>query len=204
MENIFEIFAIFGITGSILMLAVGFLIKSIINHFLQKDLENFKLKANFEIEKYKSEIQLENERHRIVFSKLHNERASVIKELYSKLDTMEQSIRSFMRPLKLRGKMPEEKEIKHSSKCYNEFVDFYRKNKFYFSKSTCEMINEVNANIMKVWGNAKSCENVEEFLLGKISEEKKEWINSWNDMNKKSKTLRELLEDEFRSILGVS
>jgi len=63
-----------GITG-IIVCGVVWLVKKLSEQLLKRDLE-----------KFKAELQKENKRFEIQFSKLQYERATVIKEIYKKID----------------------------------------------------------------------------------------------------------------------
>lgn len=71
--------------GSAVLLAIaGWLIRTIIQHFLAKDIEQYKFdirrQGEIELEKLKAALNIESLTHEITFSKLHNRRADVIDE----------------------------------------------------------------------------------------------------------------------------
>ena len=84
----------------ILLTAVGFLIKIFLNHNLTKDADNFRAdlqsradefriqlqsNASVQIEKLRATLQQTAIEHQIRFSKLHENRAEFIRDLYQRL-----------------------------------------------------------------------------------------------------------------------
>lgn len=75
------------VSGSaVLMGAVAWLIRSLVVHVLSEDLESFKTK-----------LQSAALEHQVRFTRLHENRASIIAELYSKLVALHDSASSFVR-----------------------------------------------------------------------------------------------------------
>jgi hypothetical protein len=72
--------------ASVLIGAIAWLIKSLMSHFMSKDIELYKnqLKSSseLEIEKLKNELKIQEQKHDVMFSKLHSKRIEVIDELY--------------------------------------------------------------------------------------------------------------------------
>jgi hypothetical protein len=66
--------------------AAAWLIRSLIQHFLSKDLEKFRLELTIQhdiaLERAKSDLQRLFREHEIRFSHLHEKRAEIIAELY--------------------------------------------------------------------------------------------------------------------------
>src|SRR5882672_1534189 len=69
--------------------AAGYLVKEIVSHRLSKQAEEFKVqlesRAAVEVERLKASLQLVATEHQIQFAKLHEKRALVIAELYTRL-----------------------------------------------------------------------------------------------------------------------
>jgi len=107
------------IAANTIMIAVlGFLARSVIQHFLSKDIEKFKSnlesEAKSELESYRSNLEKERIRLQISYSGIFEKQATVIIEMYKLILNFENKIRSFMTP------MDDLNEL------YGEFIDSYR------------------------------------------------------------------------------
>lgn len=88
---------------AILLAALTFLARSIILHWLGKDVESFKTTVNANaqrmIEEFKAQLAMTAREHQVRFESLHNKRAGAIEILYEKLvcarDSMERLVTSW-------------------------------------------------------------------------------------------------------------
>ena len=172
---------------------IGWFIKSLFGLYLQKDMEKFKATL------------LED---RIRFSKLHEKRAEIIAELYSKIVEIEIYLEEY--------KSLPEKEIKKQNEELIKIIEslkklyaFQLKNKIYFNKYQCSLLIKVIDHLHRL---------EKEHLLDYID---KNMPNIKESSKKEAKKIRELvkkgldkiekeiidvqanLEKEFRNILGV-
>ncbi len=196
------------ITGSsIIIAAVAWLVKSIITHFLSKNIDSYKLEL-----KHNNDIALEDTRynlnltmkeHEAKMSSLYTKRADVVTELYVLLVKFINNAESFASPFEILGEPDKDKKLTSLSNSNNEFLEFYRSHKIYFSKGICEKIDALWKKAFKAnkqyafWrGCAKDCnENQKEHTEA--------WINAGKAMKDEIPSLLVLVEDEFRSVLGV-
>ncbi|WP_439695718.1 hypothetical protein ACFGVS_22900 [Mucilaginibacter sp. AW1-7] len=75
--------------GSFSIVAViGYLVKSLYEKFLQNDFEVYKHKLQIETEKVKINLDIQKAKSMIIFSKLYEERALIIKELYDNITSI--------------------------------------------------------------------------------------------------------------------
>ena len=144
-------------------------------------------------------------KEKIKFSKLHEERAKVIKELYEKLVIFEESMKSLTSPMKFYGDMKEKEKLKMSREKGHEFEVYYRKNKIYFDKKICDILEE----ILKEMKYSQITFSVypDEIDATKINEPKEKWderVSAWKRIVDKVPQLKEKLEEEFRIILVVN
>ncbi len=107
------------IAANTIMIAVlGFLARTILQHFLSKDIEKFKSnlesEAKSEIESFRSNLEKERIRLQISYSGIFEKQATVIIEMYKLILDFENKIRSFMTP------MDDLNEL------YGAFIDSYR------------------------------------------------------------------------------
>lgn len=160
--------------------AVAYIAKAIINNWINKDIERYKIELN--------RLSLE---HQIKFSKLHNDRAEVIKNLYSKLDD-----------LKLKLEIVLDKNsysvFDNQDELYIilDFLDYYAKNKIYFNRDICFNFEEIEAIMGILQGLGFMTESTTT-----LDEKAVELINML--IKEEIPKLKATLEDEFRKLLGV-
>ena len=116
--------------AGVLFAIVGFLTRSIILHFLNKDIE--KHKYNLE------RIALE---HSVRFTKLHEKRAEVIEKLYSKYIDFDLAIFKFIESDNNEWKKELEKEAKIAGDTY---FDYSKDKNLFFPEETSELINKIS------------------------------------------------------------
>jgi len=174
---------------------LAFLIKSITAHFLNKDFAKYKLKLNQLLEE-----------HKIRYSKLHEERAIVIKNVYQYLDRAIDSTQSLINPIQWSGEKNIEEKRKIAVEYSNIFIRYYSENKIFFSNKTCLTLNEITKELKesfkKYWAKElfeKSSGNVQDFGTKSIDN----WNQAWEKINKNVPEAQKRLADEFRTILGV-
>src|SRR5437660_9069332 len=86
--------------GSAILAAAAWLIRTALNHALDRDTEAFKARlkadADIETEKLRSSLQMVAYEHQIRFSNLHAKRAEVIAEIYCQMVEVEQHGQRFV------------------------------------------------------------------------------------------------------------
>lgn len=175
--------------------ALAWLTRSLITHFLSRDVERFK-----------SQLQLSTLERQIRFSQLHEKQATVVAQLYQKLlhakfgfQTLRQS----------KAKDFDEKDRKIALKvletCLDAFV-FSVQNELYFEEALFQKISEANLRLMKTVGFytgmddiLSSFENVPEERRRILAET---LVGGWRDFEDEITPLLEGLKREFRSLLG--
>lgn len=168
---------------------IGFLVKSLIKLYINKDIERFK-------------SQLLQEQIR--FSKLHEERANVIKDLYGKLRDLELAMNKLVVPLELTGQPKKEALLPKVTEAGNEFLNYYNKNRIYFSKRMCALIDKINKEFREMYVDWQV---YQPHTLDAPDVNQDDRIRRWSEIWKKSEKdipeLREQIEEEFRTLLGV-
>lgn len=200
---------------TIIYLLVGtgiltYIIKRYISFIFDKDLDKFRSQLNLEVESYKATLQLENEKNRIKFLKLHEKRGIVIEEFYQKLISMESSMRSFITPMQWVGEKSKDEKKKMASVDYSKFIDYYTKNKIFFQKPICKIIDEIDQEVKKAFTDftlypSYPTEKAPPSIFNARDQKKRIelWQKAWDNISQKIPVLKEQLEDEFRIILGV-
>lgn len=118
--------------SAILISAIAWLVRSLVVHHLNKDVDIFKnnLQHTSKVEAHK-------------LSLLHEKRAEVVAELYQLLIEFVSAAHSFASPIEYAGEASkDEKGIlyqQHAAK----FRNYYIKNKIYFSRSICNAVDDI-------------------------------------------------------------
>jgi hypothetical protein len=194
---------------AIVIAAIGWFVRSLIGHFLSKDVESFKQRlqseSTVELERLRHSLRLIVSEHEKQIHLLHERRAEVIAELYARLKEFVGAAASFASLVEWKGEpTKEEKAAKLADKAY-EFHHYFQAKRIFFSEDVCAKVDtvfqEVHAASMKyrVWlahskdGGGRAYEKMDEA-----------WTEAWDTMKDKVPPLVAAVEAEFRSLLGVS
>lgn len=210
----------------LLLIVIGFFGKKIVEFFfsqtievkkaeLNQNLEAFKqtltaqtqaqkLELDKNLETYKNTLQQISQENQIKFSKLHQERAAIIKEFYSKLAITEKSMNSYMAPFQPAGDPPMKEKSEVAAKDANDFLEYYRQNEIVFNNDTCAIIEKLNASFVKAWNEFNKYQRKMN-SGGFVSEEEinKSLAPYYNVLKKEIPELKGKLKEDFRKTLGV-
>jgi hypothetical protein len=219
--NVFEeILLAFG--GNALLLGVlAFLTRSLIQTWLAKDIKKFeaelqdkaatqlqrlrfdlKSQGDVSIEQLKSRLQQAALEHQVRFSKLHEERAEKIAELYKRI--VEQSAAGQRYVSERGGSTPSEKFFK-LHRDLEALDSFYETNRIYFPEHVSGLLARLLSTIKKPAGTAflysetDHVANTDEFREMRRQELKV----ALDAFETEVPAARKALEDEFRKMLGV-
>lgn len=200
---------LFAIGGNVALLAaVSWLIKSILTHFLSKDIEAYKLTLKAATEKALIE-------HDAVFRRLHEKRADVIAKLYSQFVEVGKCMNSINNSLHdqiSKGGSPEISAENSSDllKCLFPCWDYFSPNKLYFSAELSHKINDLLMKCITVASLAAVTQNQDlssvpfdfQNTLRSLDKEAIPDMTSKfvSDFNIASKEI----EDAFRTIVGIT
>lgn len=184
--------------------AFVFLAKILSKHLLSMDLEHFKaqLKADNEtaLERLKADLRIAAFQQETTFAKLHEKRAEVIAELYTKLTTVHGAMQKLLSPVELdrgAGRQQREREASDAAVAFSQYINIHQ---IYLEESLCELIGRFNHGIIKSWVIHK--ESLEPGRGGMdLPTERKE---AWEHLAKQVPPIRKEIEDTFRKILGLS
>lgn len=192
---------------AILVGAVAWLTRSIIIHFLSKDVETFKQQlthqSSLEIERVKHDLRLIAVEHEQRTALLHERRADVIAKLYQLLVEFLDAAESFAAVVEYSGESSKPEKAKTFNKKAFDFHQFFRANRIYFSEATCaavdELFREVGSSIsgFQLW---LGISQTQERAMEKMDQA---WSNAWDSIQKKVPPLLMIVQNEFRGILGV-
>lgn len=190
--------------GSITISAVIiFVSKAFFKQWLAQRVEVHKAELNKDVEEYKSNLQRIYNEHSIRFSKLHSERAEVIKILYYQLVEMENNIKSLSYFLQREERELSELDvlIDPLTTSINKYNDYAQKNRIFFNDEICLATKEIEAIVQILlsftqeilFKNQHDYDSEDKQCLEIIKVLSNEEIPKFKDQ----------LEKEFKTILGV-
>lgn len=191
------------------------LVKKIFEVFIDKDIEKYKDKLNQELQKFKNELKIVEIEKQVAYTRLHNDRAELIKQLYQKVAKLRINLSEFTRTLDNKLETREDDVEKNMNILFNE-VDslslFYSENKIYFN----EKIDVLMYSILLEYDFLISLKNIvfnplkyehkfnELYNNEKnIEQEVNKFKESLKESNGNEEKLLNELEIEFRKYLGV-
>ena len=181
------------------------LIKSIFNNLLSKDIENFKNELRRESEKELKETQhkldIITKEHEAKMTSLYSKRLDIIAELYRLLIEFLEHARAFASPFEFGEDSSKDEKLEVLSKSAKSFYQFFLVNKIYLSEGASGTINTLwekvfsSTNEFNFWRTSDNPEDAKDKI--------KAWREASNTMTKEVPPLLELVEKEFRFYLGV-
>jgi len=194
---------------AVVLAAIAFMLKSIINHYLSKDVEKYKCdlkhESDLKIEEFRVSLKMTAFEHEVRFSRLHDKRALVIAEMYEKLVGAINAVGDFASPAEFEGEPDKQEKWKVASGKYLEFYQYFNKRKIFLGESLCKQISEFSEKLYKPayeYSIFITHPTLGEQLPGRKFEA---WTNAWDSVSKDViPRAREALEKEFRGILGAN
>lgn len=206
--------------GVIIILAILLFGKKLIEYFFSETIELKKAELNQDLQNHKKLLEQENKNFQhsldlrlnefnIQFSKLHQDRAEVVKKLYHKIIELQSAMQVFTRRMHFVEEDAEkEKQVRidRVNKALPDFIDFYMPNKIYFNKELAEKLDKLARDYRtKGWDFAHMTSYLSEGTMSK--ELYQEYTRKTQEISELVKNefpkIIEDLEDEFRSLLGV-
>ena len=120
------------LTTPMFLSVLAFVAKSAVEKWLARNLE-----------KYKVELQSTAFEHQTRFTKLHEQRAAVITELYQRMDRIRQLWEASVRPLRLNVDPEPEQQQNEASRRSLELQEFYFQNKLFLEEELCTAMEDL-------------------------------------------------------------
>jgi len=211
-------------TGFIIS-AIAWLVRTIIKFLLEKDLVQFKSNLESQSSLSIKRFELEAEKKLIEYTSLHSKRASLVAEMYAKIYDLQGAITKLLYEYQYReirenvnkkrhhkrdpGKIvfgvhtlteDEEKVLKELSCSTSDFYIFYGRNKIYFSKTICNLIDRFATLASYMSFNYQNVALKDEHGELYVNPEIKK---VWDKAIEVIPELLSLMEQDFRKLLGV-
>lgn len=182
--------------------AAAWLTRSLVTHFLSKDVEKFKAELSLQhtlaIERARSDFQRLLKEHEIKFERLHEERAERVAELYQHIvetnDAVDGCLKAFEeKPNKIRSDLAVE-AIRRA----DQLAEYVTRNQIYFSRSLARELRELYTCLMDVGITYKMyCEDMRQ------NKDCSDFVNLLGEVQTDTRGALNTTEEEFRKLLGV-
>jgi hypothetical protein len=190
---------------AVLIGVLSWLAKSLLTHFLDKDIKRFELalksQTDLALEQFKSQQQLQALEHQVRFSRLHETRAELIASFYKKVVEFERYFKAHAHPEnQLLTSNENGKHSKAILALYGQLDLLYSENRVFFGVETCCLVdNLINAlcDIRDLNIRVPARDSRDGSPLEAIR------IPSWKSISTQIAPLKADLETNFRQILGA-
>ena len=184
--------------SAILLAAIAWLIKTIITHYLSKDIEVYKTTLRAETEKTLLE-------HDTIFRRLHSRRAEILAELYSKLAEAVSATTSFLSLVEWAGEPDKKEKYKIAMERIVDFFKYFDRRRIFLSEELCKQIDDFVDKIRDPTIDFSMYLDDPQYDSATAREKRKVWGSAWKSVSKTDvPNARKSLEQEFRKLLGVT
>lgn len=197
---------------------VAYIIQRIIDNSSNRKLEKYKQELDFTIRgyqltldrdlvRYKSDLNLHLSRQ----TSLHEKRLTIIDEMYKKLVQLDSTMRAMtgIHVVVEDGEKEQQERVNKAQEAFADYNNYFLFHKLYFNKATSELLESIRKEYFSANWDFFELKRMQSFTGGQLSKEGfKESYTKVQDASKRirediPKTL-EILEDEFRKLLGVT
>jgi hypothetical protein len=189
----------------VLVGAAAWLIKTVITERLARDAEEFKSRlkaeADTQIEKLKNSLQMAALEHQVRFSKLHERRAEVIAEVYKRLGEIYAEGRLVVYTMSRSGKLPEYFE-QYNAAYKNNWVlaRFIEDHRIFLPVRACDLLDKYVRTLNEAVIDTQVYGSVDNPTL--LQEKHEALRNALRTIEQDAPKIKQLLEQEFRALLG--
>lgn len=204
--NIGQVITDIGVSGA-LFAAVAWLGRSIVKHFLSKDIEKYKINLQAESQKelvrLQSSLQLVELEHQVRFSQLHERKVNIISQMYSRLVKLHRAATTFVKYYQSVGEQEKKDYLQQLRDAADSHDEYFDKHRIFFREELCSKIDDFNGNLSEAC--SKLAFFFEEAKVIEVSEEQlwEAWNRAMESMKKEIPVIKQLLEQSFREELGV-
>ncbi|HGF6575976.1 TPA: hypothetical protein ACF2YW_000558 [Bacillus cereus] len=187
------------------MQVLAWIVSTLIGSGIVKVIVDKKLSQVFtnQTEFYKAELGKINNRYQITFNKLHETRAEVIKDLYSRLVELELGVKNLIVPEGITYPKSENERSIAVIKNTIELEKFFKVNKLYFSTEICKLFEELELKMGKIIITFDTyyvfADKIKPEDIEPMEERKQEMMHCIE----KIPEIKSILETEFQKLLGV-
>jgi hypothetical protein len=196
------------VTGMLIWLTKSWIserLQNSIRHEYDQKLESYKSQLKYqtdsELERIKADLQIEAAKRNIQFSKIFDDIANTVAEVYSKLGAFKDSVGDYVNIMEWPGGPSKEERRKIVGEKMNEFLEYYKSRKIYLPEATAEKVDVFWQGLYEI--SIDFMYGVEQGGDERRKDDKDTWSKAYNYMSKHVPSVLKALEKEFRNILGV-
>ena len=194
-------------SGSVLLAAAAWLLKTVLTDRLTKDADAFrtqlKADADMEIERLKNSLQMVAVEHQVRFSNLHEERAKVIAQLYKRLVDAHWHARGFVFSSEHNRTPTQQEEFQKTAQEMFDVTFFIDQHRIYLPESVCTLLDKFVGDIRRIVHATGIFTHVQYPTVETLQQSEKTFTKAYEEFEKDIPAARRALEIEFRKILGV-
>jgi hypothetical protein len=153
-----------------------------------------------EIEQLKAQLQITTATHQIQFASLHAKIAEVVAEIYARIVRVKRAVTDYVKIMESSKEPSKEERRKVLAQAFGDFHDYCGTHRLYLPKESIKIVNYYDRLLF---------ETADEFMwLGEMPLAKgghhdvKAWSKAHRTIAETVPTLLEILEDDFRRLLG--
>jgi len=193
--DIWASIALSTISSSIFLGILAFLFKSLVGQLLSRDIEKFKIQLEksyaIELERLRVDLRKEAFEHETKFGNLHVKQMEIIAEVFRRLSKIETRFVWVVLPLFARtGKSHDDDQLKASFAEIIMFHEYFQENRIHLDRKLCDQIFRLEGMLSQLY----------------LSFNTENWTPNMERIGEaltEIPQLREVLESEFRRMLGV-
>jgi hypothetical protein len=157
---------------------------------------------------FKEELQRLTTEHSVRFQRLHSERAEAIRDFYVKLAQLEATLSSTLAPFQPAGDDPLPTKVQAVADQYNQAQAFFLPRRVFFEERTCVLVDQVFSIVRGVFIDITEHEVDTHHLTyrhnpASLKERHESWKRARSTYEQEFSKLKQTLEDDFRSLLGI-
>lgn len=195
--------------SALLLAAAAWLVRSLVSHFLSKDVEAYKTQLQSQsamsLERLRHDLRLVAAQHEKQVHLLQERRAEVIAELYSKLIAFLSAAESFASLVEWSGEPSKEEKAKTLGEKAGDFRDYFLRHKIYFTEEICSKVESLWQEAHQVSMKFRvRLAFAKEGGSGASAKKHEAWDEAWTVMKDKVPPLEKAVQNEFRTLLGVT
>lgn len=198
MEEVIKSLGIISIGSISIASLVAFLGKSYFKWQLRLRTAEFQARLNNETELFKANLNIESAKFQVQFTKLHEDRALIIKQMYEYVVKLEEELFTY-----LNLKSNNESELIES---YNTLLKYHKNNEIVFEEEISSLVYDLIFAFKECWVDYSIHLNFGDWHYLEL-DQKKEKAEFSKNAREKFKTdipkLKKALRDEFRKLLGI-
>jgi hypothetical protein len=187
--------------------AVAWLARSIITHWLSKDVEVYKTRLQAEsavaLERIRSELQILAARRNIEYSRIHEKRLEIIAELVSKISAFHERVSAYVSEVEWGGAPSKEERRKLTAEAFADFNKYFIPRRFFLPKPTVQKVEAFRAGLYKTSVDFMFYVEYPREHKTDLNKDVDVWTQASDYTLKEAPKLIADLEDEFRNILGI-